>query len=683
VSPDGRYVAFQTQHAEFTADTYRTEWYVCAIRPDATPVPVGSGGDLILTPSAFGRIDGARADIRAEWSPDGRWIAYLRKDGDQVQVWRSRADGSGSQQVTHGGANVLAFAWRPDGRAIYFEVGRSRGAMAEQDRLEGERGYLIDDRFMPVYSTRPLWLACGRQMWNVPVVRSERCTPRLWIEIFGSPQRVATAAEARAYRRLATIRRPPSVGESRLISRVVWSGSGARAAWLENLSPRTERGSAAPLTLFADGHRCPVAACSGQLRGVWWQGTRVVFLRREGWAYSVPALYVWNPHNAALRRVYRSDSTLRSCAMGVDRLVCLRETPSSPRSIVAIGLSDGRLETVFDPNPRFSRYRLGRIEKLDVTDGMGHEAFGHLVYPPDFQAGCRYPLVIVQYRSQGFLDGGTGNEYPIFPLAAAGFLVYSSDNPVLWRLLARYDTSRWQDLAAFTAREIGPSAYRERSALRVFAAVIDLLTRRGVVDPSRVGITGLSAGAEVLYYALIHSRRYAAAVTSGLASPELGDLEVNRTARALFEVSLGARTLSEAIRTSERLFSLPHNLGRVNTPLLMQLADHELIWDLPAYVALRNAGKPVEAYVYPDEHHIKWRPLHKLAVGVRTIDWFRFWLQGEEDPSPAKTPQYARWRALRRESQYGSLAARRWSCSQGAVPSSDPNLGGDTREEAR
>jgi hypothetical protein len=29
------------------------------------------------------------------------------------------------------------------------------------------------------------------------------------------------------------------------------------------------------------------------------------------------------------------------------------------------------------------------------------------------------------------------------------------------------------------------------------------------------------------------------------------------------------------------------------------------------------------------------------------VDWFRFWLLGQEDPDPAKAEQYKRWRAMR------------------------------------
>jgi hypothetical protein len=51
-------------------------------------------------------------------------------------------------------------------------------------------------------------------------------------------------------------------------------------------------------------------------------------------------------------------------------------------------------------------------------------------------------------------------------------------------------------------------------------------------------------------------------------------------------------------------------------------------------------------YVFADEYHVKWHPAHRLAIYERAIDWFDFWLNGREDPAPAKREQYSRWRAL-------------------------------------
>ncbi|MGB6450489.1 MAG: Atxe2 family lasso peptide isopeptidase, partial [Steroidobacteraceae bacterium] len=501
---------------------------------------------------------------------------------------------------------------------------------------------------------------------------------------FGSPERAASPLEVQAYHRLTTPERPNGLGASRLIRDIAWNRGHTRAAWLESLAPRAEPGPAAPVTLFVDGRRCTAPQCTGRLGAVWWNGADVVFLRHEGWAFSVPALYVWSPDRGAAGRIYGEDSSLRSCDSAGDRLVCLQETPTTPRRIVSIRLQDGRIDTVFDPNPQFARYRLGRVEKLEVSDGFGNQAFGHLAYPPDFRAGCRYPLVIVQYRSAGFLRGGVGNEYPIFPLAAAGFLVYSSDNPDDVRLAARYDPTYWQGLAALTGKQIGASGYRMRSALGALNAAIDRLERRGIVDGSKIGITGLSAGSEALYFALTHSTRFAAAATSGLAVPQSAFLEVNGTLRAITEAEWGARSLEEAVRNASRVESLASHIDRMNTPLLIQVSDHELVSVVPDYVALLAAGKPVEAYVFPDEYHIKWHPLHKLAAADRAIDWFRFWLKGEEDPAPEKADQYVRWRELRRRASPISIAADGESdvgCP--AAPGSRPDLGGDGREERR
>jgi hypothetical protein len=37
-----------------------------------------------------------------------------------------------------------------------------------------------------------------------------------------------------------------------------------------------------------------------------------------------------------------------------------------------------------------------------------------------------------------------------------------------------------------------------------------------------------------------------------------------------------------------------------------------------------------------------------MASQGGSVDWFRFWLKGEEDPDPAKKEQYERWRGLKK-----------------------------------
>jgi Tol biopolymer transport system component len=62
----------------------------------------------------------------AAWSPDGEWVAMVRRDlavtmGDQI--WLVRPDGSEARQLTHT-PEVLhgSLAWSPDGRTILFDA---------------------------------------------------------------------------------------------------------------------------------------------------------------------------------------------------------------------------------------------------------------------------------------------------------------------------------------------------------------------------------------------------------------------------------------------------------------------------------------------------------------------------------------------------------------------------------
>jgi len=56
----------------------------------------------------------------------------------------------------------------------------------------------------------------------------------------------------------------------------------------------------------------------------------------------------------------------------------------------------------------------------------------------------------------------------------------------------------------------------------------------------------------------------------------------------------------------------------------------------------------VELVVLPAGQHVLERPWDRLTSQQGNVDWFCFWLKGEEDPDPAKAEQYARWRRLRK-----------------------------------
>lgn len=91
------------------------------------------------------------------------------------------------------------------------------------------------------------------------------------------------------------------------------------------------------------------------------------------------------------------------------------------------------------------------------------------------------------------------------------------------------------------------------------------------------------------------------------------------------------------------------SMDRWTAPLRIEASGPAVIimqeWE--AYAGLLMRGKPVEMMVLPDAAHVMVKPWHRLASEGGNLDWFRFWLTGEEDPDPAKQDQYRRWRTLR------------------------------------
>src|SRR3546814_20788385 len=67
-------------------------------------------------------------------------------------------------------------------------------------------------------------------------------------------------------------------------------------------------------------------------------------------------------------------------------------------------------------------------------------------------------------------------------------------------------------------------------------------------------------------------------------------------------------------------YSMALNAKDMNVPLLIQASEDEYLLALETFTALRENGKPVDMFVYPNEHHIKWQPAHRLAVSERDIE---------------------------------------------------------------
>ncbi|MGE0291443.1 MAG: Atxe2 family lasso peptide isopeptidase [Hyphomonadaceae bacterium] len=658
ISPNGRQVAFQVRRADQTENTYHAEWRVLDIEHPSNTRIIAEGGGAPFGTSPYNQQRMAVwLTLTPRWSPDGQWIAYLRSDGGQPQIWRARADGGGAQQITHEPGGIVDFVWSDDGSALVFDPGRSTELLRAALDREARSGFLFDGRFDPVSSWAPV--RHGSEVPDPPCCRV--------VDVAHGVTRDAIEAEIERYGRarplsgynaapgMAHMWTMQSMGAASAVSpfdlepeHTRWRkpfANGSAIAFA--LSDSTLRGRSAPVRLhLREDERAPFVPCAAEECSGWlidaWRTDNgdVVFLRREGWAFTTFSIYRWQPSSDAVRQLSSTLDIWYDCQQAHRELVCFTEGSRSPQTLVALDMETGAVRRLLDLNPDFDRNALAPAERLEWRSPLGNPDYAYFVRPRTRMPRNGYPLVIVHYRPRGFLRGGSGDFSPIQAYAAAGIAVLAVDRPEDWDLAARAEQDDEIEVQQFTGLR------QRRDIFDALEIALDGLVARGDVDATRIGISGLSDGSASAAFAINHSNRFRAASISGGAWEPILFLMSSPQQRAFYtRLGLGAPGTRDDVNWDA--LSMARNAERITTPLLIQTADSELGMILEPLVMLQTHGKPVEAYVFPDEYHVPWQPAHRLAMYRRNVDWFRFWLQDFEDPSPEKADQYARWRAMR------------------------------------
>lgn len=190
---------------------------------------------------------------------------------------------------------------------------------------------------------------------------------------------------------------------------------------------------------------------------------------------------------------------------------------------------------------------------------------------------------------------------------------------------------------------------------------IDYLISQGVADPERLGISGHSHGCWLGALVMTRQRTFTAA--SFAEGPINKITNYNLTAgwlnREVHHRVYGAELDKDLARYVE--ISADMHFEGLGTAVLFEAGAHFAgIYMMGSAKAAVRAGMPSRYIVYPKTGHGIVIPRLQKEAAARNLDWFRFWLQGYEDPDPKKAELYERWQIMRRE---------RCSLSEAEVPS--------------
>lgn len=312
------------------------------------------------------------------------------------------------------------------------------------------------------------------------------------------------------------------------------------------------------------------------------------------------------------------------------------ETFTEPPHLVASDPVTGAMKTVLDPNPRLKEIALGNAELYRWTDASRRSWQGILYLPSGFREGTRYPLVIENhgFREDRFRpSGGFPSTFVAQELASAGIMVlHVRDCP-------------------------GRSTPTEGTCnVEEYMAAVEALSNAGMIDRTRVGLIGFSRTVFYVLKTLTSGKLQiaAASITDGITGGYfnyLCDIGPDDLFVKDAEALMGAAPMGEGL--SHWLKNSPDfNMDNVVAPLRVVATSGKGVLEMwEPYAILERLHRPVDLIVLNTDEHVFSDPALRLAAQGGNVDWFRFWLQGYEDPDPLKARQYARWEKLRAERQ--------------------------------
>jgi dipeptidyl aminopeptidase/acylaminoacyl peptidase len=652
ISPDGRSVAFRVERASVTRNTYDTVWYVQGLG-DPWPTRVADGG-IPLRDTA-----GISLSSKVVWSPDSRWIYYCALVNGNIDVWRAAADGSGAEPMTNDAADVRDFALGENGRVLRYSVGATREEVRSVERAEYDLGIHID-------ATVPI----GQGLFRSGYVDGRMATQRfskVWFDraplLADVPDRWAEIDLVTGAKRVLADSDMPAVpspapgrfGVAGDPWKSVYDRRGGRMAWLTRIGDGSGQmyRPGVLLTALPGEHarhaiKCVSALCTDKaITGIQWRPghNEVLFTitdPRQGLAQSILR---WNVETGAVHVVVQTDGLANGgrnqasdCGVSTEMLVCVTAEADQPPRLERVDLESGGRHVLFDPNAALATDMAKvPVRLLQWTDKQGRWVTGQF-YPARRSDAGPGPLFITYYSCPGFVRGGVGDEWPLVSLAQAG--------------ISALCINRRPDYTMD-----GVARYGE--GLAAVESVVDLLSKEGEIDRARVGMGGLSLGGEVTMWTVTQSNILAAASVANPVVSPLYYLTGSMKGEAFLKGLRKGWGLGSPSETPERWKALSpaFQLDRIHAPILFQHSEQEYIYALDYEIPLIREHR-ADLYVFPNEPHQKFQPRHKLAVYERNLDWFRFWLQGYEDPTNPKRAQYVRWRAMRAHTRQGPTSPR-------------------------
>jgi dipeptidyl aminopeptidase/acylaminoacyl peptidase len=633
VSPDGERVAFTARYAVVDDSTSEFRTHIHLADAGGTHARQLTRGD--------------KSCDDPQWSPDGKWIAFISARSGKRNLWLIDPGGGEAQPLTDVKTEVSSLKWSPDGRFLAFTAldaatpdeearkkAKNDARVVDRD-IKRHRLYVIPVDTPPDVQREPRLLTPGEVNVGGDLFKSGR-PPFDWSPdgstiVFTqtrSPQANdwTTASLSRLDVQSGQI--TPLVATGASESAACFSPDGTQIAFVISDDPPTWAGRRRLAVLPIAGGETKLLPETADGFGryselVGWSadGRRLYFTEMHGVNMAVMALPL---DGAPVEQINSRELSTGMSQSGVS-LNARRshfgfswETLSSPPEAAVAQIDSWRPKTVSRIHGSMSFPAAPRTEVIRWKSKDDVEVEGLLTYPHGYAQGTRYPLLLVIHGgpmgvfTQTF--DGTPASYPVAAFAEEGYAVLRANVRGSSGYGAKFRYANYEDW--------GGGDYHD------LMTGVDHLIELGIADAERLGVMGWSYGGFLTSWTITHTQRFrAASVGAGVTNL------VSFTGTADIPGFLPDYFHGEFWDDLEpyRNHSPMLHVKGVRTPTLIQHGEKDervpLSQGEELYNALKRQGCQTEMVIYPRTPHGIEEPALLLDCMRRNLGWFARFLE--------------------------------------------------------
>lgn len=307
-----------------------------------------------------------------------------------------------------------------------------------------------------------------------------------------------------------------------------------------------------------------------------------------------------------------------------DRFCYIEENYNLPPQLVFKQLKK-KNKVLYKSNPDDKAIRSLKQEIVAYTNSDGEPLNGILYYPLYYDASKLYPMVVHIYEVQR----ERLNHYPASRYGSANSAGFD-----LRLLLEKGYFVYFPDIV------YGPEG-TGLSALDCVSRGLDAIDTISSIDGNKIGLIGHSHGGYQTNFIATHSNRFAAYV-SGAGNSDIVrsyfSFNYNFTSPFYWQFENGQYQMNKSFSEDKDLYfrnNPIHYVDRVNAPILLWtgMKDQNIYWEqtMEFYIGLKRNNKKVISLFYPNEGHTIMNSRTSKDLCVRILDWFDYFLKGNEN----------------------------------------------------